>query len=262
MDLSTLKPNVQANAEVTAERTVVTSNETETETTEPGQKIIESKNPTPEEMKALCENIKVNHDFKVDVKPIKFNFKKQVDKDTGLETVRKPLELAIPFPSVEGIVDILSSEDPKELELLMDAVEGVITQAARDIISEDYNVNASNFPWDKITWKYIANLPKAQRRGGGIPKETWEEFAEDYIAVMPAITGKSVDQVTNAAKIFLNRLANVKTNEPVLNLLVEQLAVYADNSKRAEEFTEVIQFLLEKAETFLNTSPEELTANL
>lgn len=223
--------------------------------------VIPASNPTPEEMVELCSAIKVNHDFKVDVKPVKFNFKKNKDKDTGVETMREPVELALPFPSVEGIIAILEAGD-KQLELLVDAIEGVITAQARDIIADDTGVNAVNFPLDKISWEFIANLPKAQRRGGGIPKETWEDFAKDYIATMPEITGKNVEQIANMAKILQNKLTQVRTNEPVLQLVMEQLSIYADNSTNAEEFAECIAFLLNKADTFLNVSPEDLLANL
>ena len=218
-------------------------------------------NPSAEEMTALLESIKVNHDFKVDVKPVKFNFKKQVDKDSGIETIRQAVELALPFPSVEGIIAILEAGG-KELELLQDAIEGIVTAQARDIIADDTGINAANFPLDKITWNFIANMPKAQRRGGGIPKEVWEAFSQDYVEVMPSITGKTVEQVSNAAKILMNKLTQVRTNDDVLNLLVEQLAVYADNSPNIEEYKECVEFLLNKADLFLNVSPEELLKGL
>lgn len=223
--------------------------------------VIPATNPTTEEMAALVTDIKVNYNFKVDVKPVKFNFKKNKDKDTGVETMRQPVELALPFPSMEGIVDILEGGG-KGLELLVDAIEGVITDQARSIIAEDTAINAGNFPLDKVSWEFIANMPKAQRRGGGIPKEVWEGFATDYIAVMPEVTGKNVEQITNMAKILQNKLTQVRTNEPVLQLVMEQLSVYADNSPNAEEFKECIEFLLNKADTFLNVSPEDLLANL
>ena len=226
-----------------------------------GPTVIPATNPTPEEMAALCQNIKVNHDFNVDVKSVKFNFKKSKDKDTGLETVREALELPIPYPSIEGILAIMEGGG-KGLELLVDAVESVITAAARDIISEDTSINATNFPLDKITWEYIANMPKAQRRGGGIPKEVWEEFAQDYVEVMPAATGKSVEQVTNMSRILLNKLANIKTHEPALQLVIEQLGIYMENSPNIEDYKECVEFLVNKADTFLNVSPEELLSNL
>lgn len=223
--------------------------------------VIEVNNPTKEEMDQLRENIKANYDFNVDVKHTRFNFKKSKDKETGIETVRQPVDLAIPYPSVEGIIAILE-EGGKQLELLMDSMADVINSAARDILYEDFNMTAANFPVEKISWDAISKIPKATRRGGGIPKETWEEFAADYIAVMPEATGKSVEQVTNAAKILQNKMNQVKTNEAVLELLVEQLAVYAENSPNAEDYMECVEFLLKKADTFLNVSQEELLANL
>ncbi len=229
--------------------------------TAPTTQIIAASNPTPEEMAALCENIKVSHDFNVDVKSVKFTFRKQKDKDTGIESLREPVELAIPYPSVEGIVAILEAGG-KQLELLQDAVEGVITTIARDVISEDTGINASNFPLDKITWEAIANMPKAQRRGGGIPKEVWESFATDYLEVMPTATGKSLEQIGNMVSILKNKLTNARTNEPVLMMVLEQLAVYAENSPNYEEYKECVEFLLTKADNFLNVSPEELLANL
>lgn len=232
-----------------------------TEDNAPKQQVISVENPTTEEMVALCENIKVNYDFNVITRAVKFNFKKSKDKLSGIETVRESVELALPYPSMEGIVAILEGGG-KGLELLVEAIEGVVNAAARDIIADDTALNAATFPVDKVSWEFISNMPKAQRRGGGIPKETWEGFAQDYVEVMPEVTGKTIDQVANAAKILAGKLTAVRTNEPVLQLLVEQLAVYAEASPNAEEFQDCIAFLLNKAETFLNVSPEELLANL
>jgi hypothetical protein len=228
---------------------------------DPKQVTITAQNPTTEEMAALREAIAISYDFSVDVKPVKFNFKKQTDKDTGVETIREAVELAVPYPSIEGIVAIIEAGG-NQLELLFDAMADVVNSQARDIIADDTAINAANFPVDKLAWKFIADLPKAQRRGGGIPKETWEEFVVDYIKVMPEATGKTKEQVTNMSKILLNKLAQVKTNEPVLNMVVEQLAIYADKSPNVEDYKECLEFLLKKADSFLNVSPEELLAAL
>ena len=238
-----------------------------TETEETKQVVIKVPNPSKEEMAALLEDIKVKHDFDVDVKPVKFNFKKSKDSDTGIETIRNSVDLAIPYPSVQGIIAILEGEGEEEgqnkgLELLVEAMEGIVNTAARDLLYEDTNLSAANFPLDKITWRAISLLPKAQRRGGGIPKETWAEFAKDYIAIMPEATGKSLEQVANAAKILHNKMAQAKTSKEVLTFLVGQLAVYVDNSPAAEDYEECVSFLLQKADTFLNITEKELLANL
>ena len=127
--------------------------------------------------------------------------------------------------------------------------------------ARDENITAENFPYEELTWEKIAALPKAERRGGGIPKETWEEFIKDYIAVMPGLTGKTLDKVENAARNFANKFAAVKTNKKVLGLLVDQLGIYT-TSPNAENFLECINFLTEKADKLMNMSEEELLANL
>jgi hypothetical protein len=235
----------------------------QTSTTEAEPQTVPAVNPTKEEMAQLREVIKQNYNFDVDVKEVVFHFKKSKDKDTGVEFKRESLQLAIPYPSVNGIITILE-EGGKGLELLIDAVESVVTAQARDLINEDskMELNATNFPVDSLSWEFIANMPKAQRRGGGIPKETWEEFAADYLEVMPTATGKTVEQVTNMAKILLNKLSQVKTNEPVLQMVQQQLAVYAENSPNLEDYKDCVEFLSNKAETFLNADPADMLAAL
>ena len=227
---------------------------------------IEVANPTKDEMSVIKAKISDTYNFAVDVKETKFNFKKSKDKDTGIETIRQPVELALPYPNMQGLLDILEAgatpEGAKQLELLQDCIADVINSAARDILYENLDMTAATFPVDKVSWDAISKIPKAQRSGGGIPKETWEEFAKDYLAVMPDATGKTVEQVANAAKILQNKLAQVKTNLPVLKLLVEQLALYAEHSTNIDEYKECVEFLLKKADSLINVTPEELLSAL
>lgn len=239
----------------------VESNSETTESNEVTTKVIEVENPSTEEMHAIASDIKANYDFEVNVKPVNFNFKKSKDKETGIETVRNTVQLAIPYPSVQGLINIIE-RGGKGLDLVMEAMETVVNSAARDLLYDDLTLNAANFPVEKVSWEHIANLPKAQRKGGGIPKETWEAFAQDYCEVMPEVTGKTPEQVANAAKILQNKFTAVKTNEAVLNLLVEQLAIYADASPNVAEYQDCIDFLVNKADTLLNVSQEELLAAL
>lgn len=227
----------------------------------PGPVIIEVVNPTKEEMDELRVSIKETFNFNVNVKDTTFKFKKSVDKATGIETIRKPVDLAIPYVSVEGIMAILEAGG-KGLELLLDVVETTVATQAREVLYEDMSYTAATFPVDKLSWEFIANIPKVQRRGGGIPKETWEAFAVDYIAIMPDVTGKKVEMISNMAKILVNKLVAVRTSEAVLNLCVEQLAIYADNAPNIGDYVECVEFLLNKAETLLNVDPADLLSNL
>jgi hypothetical protein len=214
--------------------------------------------PTAE---ALVTNVQANFDNTVDVQEVNFSFRKVTDDKTGVEYKRPTITLPVLKPSVEGLVKILETGG-KGLELLLEAAADVVISRARELINESESIDATNFPYEELLWDKIASLPKAERRGGGIPKETWEEFIKDYIAVMPSLTGKTVDKVENAARNFANKFAAVKTNKKVLGLLVDQLGIYTEGATNAEQFVECINFLTEKADKLINMSEEELLANL
>jgi hypothetical protein len=207
------------------------------------------------------QEIQANFDNKVDIKDYKFHFKTVKDKESGIETKRPTIELKLPVPSVEGIIAILEAGG-KQLELLQSAVESVIVGQARSILGDNENMTDKDFPLEQCLWEFIANMPEAEKRGRGIPKEVWEEFAADYIEVMPSVTGKSSEQVALAAKLFLNKFQQVKTNKPVISKLREQLAIYANNSKQAENFADCIKFLDDKANDLLQADETALLANL
>lgn len=196
------------------------------------------------------QTITPNVDKNVDVKDFKFRFKK--DK---LGNQRPSVELKLPVPSVEGIVDILQ-KGGKGLELLMDVVADTIRSAAASFVADDEKISQESFPLDKISWEAIATAPRAERKS--IADEVWEAFAKDYIEVMPGVTGKSVEAVTNATVVFLKKFSIVKTNKEVLGKLKEQLGLYMEHSKKAEEFTEVLELLTAKVDAYLKANDTEL----
>lgn len=230
--------------------------------------VISVDNPSKEEAIALGESIVANYDSSVTAETVKFNFKKTKDKESKVETIREAVTLVLPYVSVQGLVEIIEGkhledgQPNKGLELLMDAMKDQVNAAARNILYEDLTLNAANFPVEKLSWEFIANIPKVQRRGGGIPKETWEAFAEDYVSIMPEATGKEIEAVVNASKCFLAKFGNCKTQKPVLTLLMEQLAIYTANSQAAGEFQDCVAFLLNKADVLLNTTDEQLLEGL
>ena len=214
--------------------------------------------------------IKANFNNLVDIKETNFHFRKVTneikDPETGkvtgkVETKRPTVAIPIPVPSVEGIIEILG-KGGKGLELLQEAVVAVVLEQARDYINENVTVNEDNFPYARLDWETIANLPKAERRGGGISKEVWDSFQEDYIAVMPAVTGKTVAQVESAAKVFVLKFAGATTNKPVLKVLQDQLAIYTSNTTQGEQFAPCIEFLVNKLDKLINTDETNLLLSL
>ncbi len=187
----------------------------------------------------------------------KFNFR--TDKKLG--TKRASVELAIPLPTLDGIVEILKAGG-KELELLTDAIFDVVYDQARVQVDADETISQDRLDLTKLTWQFIANMPKAERAGTGIPKEVWEDFGEDYINVMPAVTGKSAEQVGYAAKLLVGKMQACKTNKKIVSFLKEQVAIWFANTSNAENFADVYSFLDKKAETLLLADDTVLLANL
>lgn len=189
--------------------------------------------------------------------PTKFHFKKD-----ELGNKRPTIDLQLPMLTLEGLGEALADE--KVQQLVLSTINDVIyTQARAQVGDEQKPVNTQEeLDVSKLNIIAIANLPPAERRGGGISKEVWEAFSKDYLAVMPAATGKSAEACGNAAKLFVGRLQACKTNKPVLKVLRDLLAVYTKTSQSIEEFAEVVEFLDKKAETFLNTDEATLLANL
>lgn len=205
----------------------------------------------------LVSSIQAKFNNQVDVQEAKFHFKKVTD-EAGNETKRPTVSLHLPIPSIEGIVAILESGDAKQQALLLEAVGDVILANAREIVNENEEISQDTFPMEKLSWEYIANLPKAERRGGGISKDTWEEFGKDYMATMPAITAKDSKKVEMALRVFMNKFAQVKTDKKVLALLRQQLALYANGSPNAEQFAECIEFLDKKADGLIKADSSTL----
>ena len=193
----------------------------------------------------------------VKLEPVKFNFRK--DKELG--TKRPSVELAIPVPTIDGILAILSNGG-KALDLLQEAMFNVIYDQARTQVDTDESIDQSKLDLTKLSWDAIANLPKAERTGTGIPKEVWEEFGKDYIEVMPAVSGKNAEAVGNASKLLVGKLQGCKTNKKILAFLKEQIAVWFAHTPNAENFADVYEFLDKKAETLLKADDAALLANL
>lgn len=212
--------------------------------------------PAPAVETPLHTGIKAAFDNKVDVKEIKFGF-----RSDELGNRRPTVILQLPVPSVEGLVAIIEKGGPG-LNLLLEAAADVVATRARAIVNENDAISQDTFNYNEVSWDELAKIEPGERRGGGIPKETWAEFAADYIAVMPGITGRTLQQIENAVKILLSKFSAYKSNKPVLAVLRDQLGLYINSSPNAEQYQDCVAALLGKANTLLALTDEQLTANL
>ena len=191
----------------------------------------------------------------IELRDFTFRFKKD-----NLGNKRANVELRVPVPSPEGLAQILT-DGGKPLELLGDIVADFVRSQVAGYVGDTENVNQENFPADKFDFVFLANLPKEDRRSAAIAKEVWEAFTKDYILVMPARTGKSEQAVATAADIFLKKLAPVKTNKKVVEKLKEQLSIYSE-TENAEQFEEVLSFLVKRADAYLAADDVVYTADM
>ena len=206
----------------------------------------------------MSEAIVANVDKTVTQAEMVFRFKK--DK---LGAKRADVKLNVGVPSVDGVVDILSRGDAKEVQLLLDACYDVVRSAAAGIIGDDENVTADNFPYDKVTWAAIAAQPKEDRRSSSISDEAWTAFSASYIAYMPGATGKSEEAVTNATLVYRKKFAPWKSDKKTLGLLKQQLALYIEGCPEAEQHQEILDVLLRRVDMYLKADDlVALAANL
>lgn len=209
--------------------------------------------------------VTANHNPMVDSKEFTFSFRKTKDEDTGIETKRESVVTKLDIPSFEGIAAIVNNGGAG-LELLRTVVENALVDFARQTLNDDPALTTDNFPSGKITWEELANLPESERRGRGIPKETWEEFIKSYQTHMPALLNKSMDNIKKQATILAAKFQPLKNHEQkdtILPHFINALSVYTSSVPEAENYTACIEFLLKKADQYLNSdNTADLAANL
>lgn len=195
-----------------------------------------------------------------ELKEFTFNFRTTKD-DQGVEYKRDSVIINLAVPTAEGIKAFIDAGG-NEYELLQNAIEDTIAGHVRTMLGNDSTLTSETFPVDKVSWELIANQPATDRRGRGIPKEVWDGFIESYCNVMPGVIDRPLDTVKKQASHLANKFQVLKTHEKKNELLprfVEMLALYVNAAPDADEFSAPVQFLLNKAEEFMQ---EDKSADL
>ena len=191
----------------------------------------------------------------VDLKECSFNFKK--DK---MDNKRPSVKGNIPVPSVEGFVAILEAGG-KQFELLQEAAYNVVRNQIAEEVGNNENLKSlDELDMSKYSWQAIAEMDKTDRRSATIPEEMWTAFVADYIRVMPALTSKSEQAVTNATLVYVKKFAPWKSDKKTIALLKGQLAIYAEQPS-AEQFAEILDLLVRRADTYLAANELTLVAS-
>ena len=174
-----------------------------------------------------------------------FRFRYKKDK-AGNQ--RAPIEFEAVVPSA---VDIIQAGG-KGLKLLQEAIYETVATAYRGFFAENEAADASSVDHSKFTWEAIANQEREDRRSSAISPELWDAFAADYLAVMPAVTGKTEEAIAAAVAAYLKRFSIVRSHREVLLRLQDQLGLYIENSPNAENFSDILEVLSKKLDTYLN----------
>lgn len=169
---------------------------------------------------------------------------------------RPTVSLQIQVPDLEGVATLLSSEDPKVVDLVVGLVQDTLTGYVRKFVEDDVDFDQAKFDAlvaeGKISIEAIANLPRSERNTIG--KEDLEAFAKDYIQYMPTITGKDVKKVQMAAGLFIERFKRVAGDNQILTVLQEQLGQFVEgvSEETLAQHERVVSYLSTKLEELLS----------
>lgn len=166
---------------------------------------------------------------------------------------RKSVYYQPPYLTAEDIRRIANGDDPKQLELLIEAANDIIDNQVRRQLDEQPNykeVDLSLIDRSKLTWEYIANMSRSERVSNTISDETWEEFKKDYVKVMTAVTGKPEQVVNNAAKIIAAEFKPVRDNKDKLAVLETYLDTWFASTERAADFASLYERLSKKVKDY------------
>lgn len=197
-----------------------------------------------------------------------FHFKKEKIRDeagTVLGEGKKlpKAELYLPTPTPDYLVGVLTGGDDtsKERELLLTAVSSIIYEQARDQINsyresnkDVSEINQSALDLDKLLWKAIANMPRAERASSVPSDEDMQIFFDSYKEIMPTATGKDAAKITKHVELFKEGFKRVRAQKPMLEVFKDAIAVYCQHASTdaLEDNADVIKYFDARLDRMLN----------
>ncbi len=196
----------------------------------------------------------------------KFSFKKQtVVDDLGKEVKRPPIMVTVPVTTFDGLLEAF--DNPKVRQFVLDLVEESIKDQVRAQLSDEEKpvMRQSELDLAKLSLVAIAELPKSERTGGGIPKELWTDWEADYTSTMLEVRKddpKAADRIGRAVKLFTGRFNGCRGDKPVIKFLLEQLGIWATNSQNVEDFADIFNYLDTRGTDLMTKDSASILANL
>lgn len=145
---------------------------------------------------------------------------------------RPTVSVELYVPTKDGLIALLQGEDQKVVELIESLAADTLLAHVRSFVDSDNDFSQETLnaliEAGEISLERIANLPKSERNT--ISKEMLEEFAKDYISVMPQLTGADVKKVQVAAGLFIERFKRVAGDNEVLAVLQARLGTFIEGA--------------------------------
>lgn len=143
---------------------------------------------------------------------------------------RPTLSLEVNLPNAEDVANALVSDNPKVSNLIIDAIQSIVIDHIKNYVNDNMDFTQETLDAmvksGQCSLEYIANIPKADRNV--LSKEDLVQFAEDYTAIMPGVTGKDVSRIKAAASLYIERFKRAAGDNPVLQILQAQLEVFVE----------------------------------
>jgi hypothetical protein len=206
-----------------------------------------------------------------------FHFRKEKIKDEEgkeIEVFKHPsVTIPLPVPTVEMVRDIFNAPSvgdnnrSSEQKFILDLISDGFYAQARDQINsfrEDNpkgTVTADVLDYSKLTITALANMP-ASERGSKVSEEDVAEFIKDYVAVMPAASGKDAAKIKAQAGILEKGLRSVKTDKKVLSVMNDLLTMWAANTANLEEHQEVFDMLTGRIKKWVAAEPRNVLESI
>lgn len=208
-----------------------------------------------------------------------FHFRKEKVKDDEGDEIGEAYKhpsIMVPLPMVtkEELAAIFAapsegegsraSEQKWVIELINDAFYSQAREQINAFREESPKAECSAQVLDyaKISITALANMP-ASERGNKISEEDMNDFIADYVAIMPAATGKDASKIKKQAKLLQQGLRSVKTDKKVLELFDNLLAVWANaTGDNLVEHQAVYDMLTGRIKKWSTATPKNIMADL
>ncbi len=171
-----------------------------------------------------------------------------------------PICLSARIPNWEELIHLIGKGnqpnatelDKSRLNLLEDAILSVFYNYAQTVANSDDGITSDTFPLAALQWDSLSNEQVVSTwRRAGLSKKL-AAFLDDYIKVMPIITGKEEGRVNLAATVMLSDFEQIKNDKKSVAIIRDQLVTYAEQAPNAPDHIEAIAYLLYKSDALLD----------